>query len=288
MQTFYLTQSQYTDTGPTSSSADPLLPGAWQGSRGSAIFSVTGSSALEVDALTTRPTRLWIKNGDTRKTSPPPKKKGGGGGNGVPQRYSWESKRRRTQVSHSRGGHLNHSGHEIVHCSRFIRRILIKLSVPTDRIVKLPYCENWIQFTAAAGVCASESFGIMYVIHEPYMCIVKPWQDTQTKYSYTTYNTAYGFTCLLAATLHRRLLRDTQNYLQLLCKLLLTDSHGCYTTHNDTQGYTKLLTAKLHTTLLTDSHGCYTTHKTTRGYTKLLTATLQTTTHIFTQLLHYT
>ena len=31
-QPFYLTQSQYTDTGPTSPSADPLMPGAWQGS----------------------------------------------------------------------------------------------------------------------------------------------------------------------------------------------------------------------------------------------------------------
>ena len=31
-QTFYLTQSQYTDTGPTSPSADPITPGAWQGS----------------------------------------------------------------------------------------------------------------------------------------------------------------------------------------------------------------------------------------------------------------
>ena len=31
-QTFYLTQSQYTDTRPTSSSADPITPGAWQGS----------------------------------------------------------------------------------------------------------------------------------------------------------------------------------------------------------------------------------------------------------------
>ena len=27
-QTFYLTQSQYTDTGPTSPSADPIMPGA--------------------------------------------------------------------------------------------------------------------------------------------------------------------------------------------------------------------------------------------------------------------
>ena len=29
--TVYLTQSQYTDTGPTSPSADPITPGAWQG-----------------------------------------------------------------------------------------------------------------------------------------------------------------------------------------------------------------------------------------------------------------
>ena len=35
-QTFHLTQSQYTDTGPTSPSADPISPGAWQGSLWSA------------------------------------------------------------------------------------------------------------------------------------------------------------------------------------------------------------------------------------------------------------
>ena len=67
-QTFYLTQSQYTDTGPTSPSADRITPGAWQGSHWSANFQVTGmtrprkksrrkrdlnpgSSALEVNAL---------------------------------------------------------------------------------------------------------------------------------------------------------------------------------------------------------------------------------------------
>ena len=33
---FYLTQSQYTDTGPTSPSADPITPGTWQGSHWSA------------------------------------------------------------------------------------------------------------------------------------------------------------------------------------------------------------------------------------------------------------
>ena len=37
-QTFHLTQSQYTDTGPTSPSADPRTPGAWQGSHWSANF----------------------------------------------------------------------------------------------------------------------------------------------------------------------------------------------------------------------------------------------------------
>ena len=40
--TFYLTQSQYTDSGPTSPSADPITPGAWQGSHWSANFEVTG------------------------------------------------------------------------------------------------------------------------------------------------------------------------------------------------------------------------------------------------------
>ena len=72
--TLYLTQSQYTDTGPTSPSTNPITPGAWQGNHWSANFQVTGmtrpleksrrkrdsnlgSSALEADALTTRPTR---------------------------------------------------------------------------------------------------------------------------------------------------------------------------------------------------------------------------------------
>ena len=73
-QAFYLTQSQYTDTRPTSPSADPITPFAWQGSHWSANFlshwydsipkksrckrdSNPGSSPLEVDALSTRPTR---------------------------------------------------------------------------------------------------------------------------------------------------------------------------------------------------------------------------------------
>ena len=37
-QTFHLTQSQYTDTRPTSPSTDPVTPGAWHGSHWSSIF----------------------------------------------------------------------------------------------------------------------------------------------------------------------------------------------------------------------------------------------------------
>ena len=36
--TFHLTQSQYTDTGPTSPSIGPITPGAWQGRHWSADF----------------------------------------------------------------------------------------------------------------------------------------------------------------------------------------------------------------------------------------------------------
>ena len=41
-QTFHLTQSQYTDTGPTSPSTDSFTPGARQDSHWSANFEVTG------------------------------------------------------------------------------------------------------------------------------------------------------------------------------------------------------------------------------------------------------
>ena len=40
-QTFYLTQSPYNDTRPTSPSADPITPGAWQGSHRSVKISET-------------------------------------------------------------------------------------------------------------------------------------------------------------------------------------------------------------------------------------------------------
>ena len=43
--TFHLTQSQRTDTGQTSPTADPITPGAWQGSHWSASFEVTGMTS---------------------------------------------------------------------------------------------------------------------------------------------------------------------------------------------------------------------------------------------------
>ena len=83
-QTFYLTQSQYTDTRPISHNADPIMPGAWQGSRWITNFSVTGmtrpkkrstpkmgidprSDACEADPLSTRPSRRSRKR-EGRKT----------------------------------------------------------------------------------------------------------------------------------------------------------------------------------------------------------------------------
>ena len=72
-QTFHLTQSQYTDTGPTSPSTDPTASDAWHGSHWSTNFchwydltpekssrkwdTNPGSSALKADAVTTRRTR---------------------------------------------------------------------------------------------------------------------------------------------------------------------------------------------------------------------------------------
>ena len=74
-QTFYFIQSQYTGNGPISPSADPTMPGAWQGSHWSANFSShwydltpeksrrkrdwnPGSSAPKADAFS-RPARRW-------------------------------------------------------------------------------------------------------------------------------------------------------------------------------------------------------------------------------------
>ena len=43
-QTSYLTQSQYTATGPASPSADPRTPGAWSGSQWSTSYNVAGTA----------------------------------------------------------------------------------------------------------------------------------------------------------------------------------------------------------------------------------------------------
>ena len=64
-QTFYLTQSQYTDTGPTRPSADPIMPGAWQGSHWSANFEVTGM---------TRPRKNPVANGNRTPGLPLPRR----------------------------------------------------------------------------------------------------------------------------------------------------------------------------------------------------------------------
>ena len=63
-QTFYLTQSQYTDTGPTSPSADPITPGALQGSHWSANFEVTGM---------TRPRKNPVASGIRTQDRPLPR-----------------------------------------------------------------------------------------------------------------------------------------------------------------------------------------------------------------------
>ena len=85
-QTFYLTQSQYIDTRPTSPSADPRTPGAWQGGYWSADFGVTGVSRHPKNPgasgirtgifrsrggrLTTRPTR-WSQRRHSAAYKPP-------------------------------------------------------------------------------------------------------------------------------------------------------------------------------------------------------------------------
>ena len=62
-QTFHLTQSQYTDTGPTSPVTDPITPDAWQGSHRSANFEVAGMTRprknLGASGIRTRDLPLW-------------------------------------------------------------------------------------------------------------------------------------------------------------------------------------------------------------------------------------
>ena len=81
-QTFYLTQSQYTDTRPTSPSTDPITPGAWQGSHWSANFEITGM---------TRPPKILAQAGFEQG------------------------------IFCSLGGHLNHLANEVVHRQRSLQ-----------------------------------------------------------------------------------------------------------------------------------------------------------------------
>ena len=78
-QTFYLTQSQYTDIGPTSPSTDPIMPGAWQGGHWSANFQVTGM---------TRP-RKNLASGIQIRDLPLSRPLGQRGGSGVVVRRGW-------------------------------------------------------------------------------------------------------------------------------------------------------------------------------------------------------
>ena len=68
-QTFYLTQSQYTDTGPTSSSADPITPGASQGSHWSAK-STRGSTHSVSNLPSYRLVGLVVKASASRAEDP--------------------------------------------------------------------------------------------------------------------------------------------------------------------------------------------------------------------------
>ena len=87
-QTFHLTQSQYTDTGPTGPRAEPISPGVWQGIHCSTYFEVTdmtrhgkfstgkvgiepGFAALKANTLTTRPKRRHLPQAKDEPTSLP-------------------------------------------------------------------------------------------------------------------------------------------------------------------------------------------------------------------------
>ena len=70
-QTFYLTQSQYTDTRLTSPCTDPIMPGAWQGSHWSSKFSVTCMTRSV-------PNRIWTPDLPLQRRMPYPLGQWGG------------------------------------------------------------------------------------------------------------------------------------------------------------------------------------------------------------------
>ena len=92
--TFYLTQSPYTDTGPTSPNADPIMPCAWQGSHWSAKF-----SSHRFDSTRKNPVASGIRFPDLPLPRRTPQPLGQRGGSYpwilffvfcVPQLYIWD------------------------------------------------------------------------------------------------------------------------------------------------------------------------------------------------------
>ena len=85
-QTFHLTRSQYTDTGPACPSTDPITPGAWQGSHWSAKFEVTGM---------TRPWKnpvargIWTRDLSLSRRMPYPLSQRGGDSSGNNVERTW-------------------------------------------------------------------------------------------------------------------------------------------------------------------------------------------------------
>ena len=103
-QTFYFTQSQYTDTGPTSPSAESILPGAWQSSHWSANFEVTGM---------TRPRKIPLQAG------------------------------LEPCIFRSRGGRLIHEANEAVRSRKMLNKVNERRQpgrIPTDVWNQSPLC----------------------------------------------------------------------------------------------------------------------------------------------------
>ena len=92
--TFHLTQSQYTDTGQTSPSTDPITPGAWQGSHWSDNLCHWYDSAPEKSR----------RKRDSEEEEEEEEEGGGGGGGGGERRErggGGEERRSRNQRNRS-------------------------------------------------------------------------------------------------------------------------------------------------------------------------------------------
>ena len=111
-QTFYLTRSQYTDTGPTSPSANPVTPGAWQGSYSSTNVDVTGSAGPVPGSTGPVPGSTGPVPGSTGpvtgSTGPVPGSPGPVTGSTGPGEKNHGESGNRTRVCRSKSGSLNH------------------------------------------------------------------------------------------------------------------------------------------------------------------------------------